>query len=284
MAKPLPASCGDPSPLHFTGKQLDAETGNDDFGARYLGSNMARWLTPDWSAHAQSVPYGDLTNPQSLNLYAYVLNNPITHLDADGHAIGEGPLAAGARAATHDCDNSPDSRCDGYPSLGDPMSTPYTEEVAQQAAQAQAQRSKGPVSVEPADLNSPEIAPLLDLNHKRSDSDYIGNHECVDLTKNFSRMGDVSAGHQWYPGEKVSDAKDLKEGTAIANFNDKGRFPDKHTYNSGIYLGPGVNGSIWILDQWPGNSPRAREVHLDSRREPADNAGAYRVILLGPWR
>lgn len=97
-------------------------------------------------------------------------------------------------------------------------------------------------------------------------------------------MGDVSAGHQWYPGEKVSDAKNLKRGTAIANFNDKGRFPNKHEWNSGIYLGRGVNGSIWILDQWPGHSPAPREVHLDNRMFPADNAGAYSVILLGPWR
>ena len=31
------------------------------------------------------MPYAKLDNPQSLNLYAYVLNNPLTLLDLDGH-------------------------------------------------------------------------------------------------------------------------------------------------------------------------------------------------------
>jgi hypothetical protein len=31
------------------------------------------------------VPYADLTDPQTLNLYTYVRNNPLGHADADGH-------------------------------------------------------------------------------------------------------------------------------------------------------------------------------------------------------
>jgi hypothetical protein len=42
-------------------------------------------MTPDWSAQAEPVPYARLDNPQSLNLYAYVLNNPVTSVDPDGH-------------------------------------------------------------------------------------------------------------------------------------------------------------------------------------------------------
>ena len=34
----------------FEGKERDAETGNDDFGARYYSSNFGRWLSPDWSS------------------------------------------------------------------------------------------------------------------------------------------------------------------------------------------------------------------------------------------
>jgi hypothetical protein len=34
------------------------------------------------------VPYAKLDNPQSLNLYSYVLNNPLSNLDTDGHACG----------------------------------------------------------------------------------------------------------------------------------------------------------------------------------------------------
>jgi RHS repeat-associated protein len=72
---------------HFTGKERDAESGNDYFGARYYASSMGRWLSPDWSAKIEPVPYAKLSNPQTLNLYAYVVNNPLAHADADGHTI-----------------------------------------------------------------------------------------------------------------------------------------------------------------------------------------------------
>jgi hypothetical protein len=42
-------------------------------------------MTPDWAAQAEPVPYAKLDNPQSLNLYTYVFNNPVTLTDADGH-------------------------------------------------------------------------------------------------------------------------------------------------------------------------------------------------------
>jgi RHS repeat-associated protein len=73
-------------PSRFTGKERDTESGNDYFGARYYASSMGRFLSPDWSAKREPVPYAKLDNPQSLNLYAYVFNNPLIHIDADGHA------------------------------------------------------------------------------------------------------------------------------------------------------------------------------------------------------
>ena len=53
---------------HFTGKERDTESGLDYFGARYYGSNMGRFMSPDWAAKAEPVPYAKLDNPQSLNL------------------------------------------------------------------------------------------------------------------------------------------------------------------------------------------------------------------------
>jgi len=73
------------SQFRFTGKERDAESGNDYFGARYYASSMGRFLSPDWSAKVEPVPYAKLDNPQSLNLYAYVGNNPLGRIDADGH-------------------------------------------------------------------------------------------------------------------------------------------------------------------------------------------------------
>src|SRR5205807_2598684 len=69
----------------FTGKERDTETGLDYFGARYYGNWLGRWVSADWSATPVPVPYADLGDPQSLNLYTYVRNLPTTHVDADGH-------------------------------------------------------------------------------------------------------------------------------------------------------------------------------------------------------
>jgi len=71
---------------HFTGKERDTESGNDYFDARYYSSAMGRFMSPDWSAKEEPIPYAKLGDPQSLNLYAYVYNNPITGVDPDGHA------------------------------------------------------------------------------------------------------------------------------------------------------------------------------------------------------
>ena len=73
-------------PPFITGKERDAESGLDYFGARYYGSNMGRFMSPDWSDPAQPVPYANLERPQSLNLYSYVENNPLSQVDDDGHS------------------------------------------------------------------------------------------------------------------------------------------------------------------------------------------------------
>ncbi|HKV04947.1 MAG TPA: RHS repeat-associated core domain-containing protein [Candidatus Acidoferrales bacterium] len=75
----------------FEGKERDTETGNDDFGARYYSSRLGRWLSADWSAVPAPVPYANLTNPQTLNLYAMVSDNPETFADLDGHQDGTNP-------------------------------------------------------------------------------------------------------------------------------------------------------------------------------------------------
>jgi RHS repeat-associated protein len=68
-----------------TGKERDAESGLDNFGARYYGSTMGRFMSPDGSDDPDPIPNSDLDSPQSLNRYSYVLNNPLTNTDPDGH-------------------------------------------------------------------------------------------------------------------------------------------------------------------------------------------------------
>src|ERR1700739_1579081 len=74
------ATTGGFSQSLFTGKERDAESGNDSFGARYSGSSMGRFLAPDPSGLLAQKPQ----NPQSWNLYTYALNNPLINLDPTG--------------------------------------------------------------------------------------------------------------------------------------------------------------------------------------------------------
>lgn len=64
----------------FTGKERDAESGLDNFGARYDASSMGRFM----SADPVFISADRLTDPQSLNLYAYVRNNPLSLVDPTG--------------------------------------------------------------------------------------------------------------------------------------------------------------------------------------------------------
>ncbi len=68
------------SQSRYTGKERDAESGLDYFGARYYASTMGRFSSPDPSG----LYYADPTNPQSLNLYSYALNNPLKNTDPTG--------------------------------------------------------------------------------------------------------------------------------------------------------------------------------------------------------
>src|SRR5438477_2046578 len=60
-----------------TGKERDSESGLDNFGARYDASTMGRFMTPDPLG-------GHMEDPQTLNKYAYVRNNPTTLTDPTG--------------------------------------------------------------------------------------------------------------------------------------------------------------------------------------------------------
>jgi len=70
---------------HFTGKERDVESGLDYFEARYFTSDLARFMTPDWAAKPTAVPYAEYGNPQSLDLYQYMRNDPLGGVDPNGH-------------------------------------------------------------------------------------------------------------------------------------------------------------------------------------------------------
>ncbi len=67
------------SAFNLTGKERDAESGLDNFGARYMSSQFGRFMSPDPSN--QSV---DFELPQTWNRYSYVLNNPLSMVGRNG--------------------------------------------------------------------------------------------------------------------------------------------------------------------------------------------------------
>ena len=69
-----------PTDKRFTGQVLDQSTGLYDYGARSLDPLLGRFCQPD-----SIVP--DHRNPQSLNRYAYALNNPLKYIDPTGHYV-----------------------------------------------------------------------------------------------------------------------------------------------------------------------------------------------------
>jgi RHS repeat-associated protein len=74
---------GGGQPRKFTGKERDAETGLDYFGARYYGSRIGRFTTVDPVYTWQE----NLLDPQRWNRYAYARNNPLRYVDPDGRTI-----------------------------------------------------------------------------------------------------------------------------------------------------------------------------------------------------
>ena len=68
--------------LKFSGKERDAESGLDYFGARYYDKNQYRFISVDPSTSPNEALY----HPQLFNLFSYCRNNPITFLDPGGNA------------------------------------------------------------------------------------------------------------------------------------------------------------------------------------------------------
>jgi len=68
------------------------------------GHEMGRFLSPDWNNDPEPVPWADFSDPQSLNLYSYVGNNPLSHEDPDGHMCDGGSTDANGVFTFH-CSN-----------------------------------------------------------------------------------------------------------------------------------------------------------------------------------
>ena len=66
----------------FTQKEQDRESGLSYFGSRFLAVSLARFTRVD--PLADDLPSSWLESPQRLNLYSYVVNNPLKFVDPAG--------------------------------------------------------------------------------------------------------------------------------------------------------------------------------------------------------
>ncbi|WP_242631631.1 RHS repeat-associated core domain-containing protein [Sedimentibacter sp. zth1] len=62
----------------YTGHLYDGKASLVYMNARWYNPNVGRFMTEDTYR-------GDISNPQSLNQYAYALNNPVNYVDPTGH-------------------------------------------------------------------------------------------------------------------------------------------------------------------------------------------------------
>ena len=97
----------DTNDIHFTGKEREVESGLDYFGARYYGSNMGRFTSPDPYDIVTHKNLGQspkqrmqllqsfISNPQAWNKYAYGLNNPLKNVDVGGNCSVPAGLQGG---------------------------------------------------------------------------------------------------------------------------------------------------------------------------------------------
>jgi RHS repeat-associated protein len=179
----------------FTGKERDTESGLDNFGARYFGSSLGRFMTPDWAARPTTVPYAEFSDPQSLNLYNYVRNDPISRIDRDGHY----EVNASNCGDDTKCQKRWEKATDKFEKRREKDLNSKKADVRAAAAAYGAKGEANGVHVGFADLASQNINGSVDVSGST-----LGT-ENIQVTLDFGRAG--SAETQTHEGTHVMDDK-----------------------------------------------------------------------------
>lgn len=181
---------------HFTGRERDTESGLDYFGARYYASSMGRFMSPDWSIQAEPVPYAKFEDPQSLNLYGYVKNSPLSRVDLDGH---QEPGGSGA-SSRGGSENDPEGDMESFEAF-------YGARQARRAL-----RPISPAEAEAFGWPTSQLNPVAEAFRERYTSGFGGrwgsnitrnqNASIADLMKGagYNIVGGVEGKEEWLPG------------------------------------------------------------------------------------
>ncbi len=89
----------------FTGQRYIAELGIYHFNARFYSPKLGRFLSAD-------TLMSGFANPQSLNRFSYVANNPLRYTDPTGHMMCD---FCGGEGGSYTPSPAPDDYCDTHP-------------------------------------------------------------------------------------------------------------------------------------------------------------------------
>jgi RHS repeat-associated protein len=263
-------------PQRYTTYLRDENRSDDAQMRRYN-----RW----WNRFDQPDPYNgsyNLLDPQSLNRYSYVQNDPVNFVDPTGldgiddddvyyvYTRGK-PWRFSGRGGSlfNGIDQAAEENLDGPgTSVGgsvpqEPSKPSFTEQTC------------GPFVV-------PHAATL-------ENAKCIGTGDCVPLVQNpIEILGQQYPGlphtSNWRQGDSVRHSRSpIKPGTVIATFDSNtGKYPTtsragyKH---AAIYLGKDSTG-IWVIEQFiPLQNIQKRHIDYNDKKTPSNNGNQFSVVL-----
>ena len=185
----------------FTGKERDSESGLDYFGARYYGSALGRFTSADPLG-------GELANPQSLNRYAYALNNPLRFTDPTGMYVCKDDPKDGSSHCASDQDKAFEQSLDA-------LRNSKNSDVARAAAAYGGVNDANGVTVGFADLGKTDEGGVT-----RSTLGADANGKLFaqsDVTINSGSTGTALSSDIGHEGSHVADAQDMVRGITITN-------------------------------------------------------------------
>ena len=119
----------DADEVPFTGgEQYDTESGLYSYKYRSYNPQLGRWMSPDPSDEE----FARVSNPQSLNLYSYVINDPLKYVDRLGLAT-----ACICYTSPDKCINTGLTDIDGQPILLPPPDANHNHKLVVRMVQGQ---------------------------------------------------------------------------------------------------------------------------------------------------
>jgi len=191
----------------FTGQREMADLGIYDYGARFYSPKLGRFLSAD------SIMPG-FDNPQNLNRFSYVRNNPLRYIDPTGHMITDGCQTEGCTLPSPLPPPPPPPAPEPDPEPG-PIFEPPTEPVPGPIVEPPTEPDPGPIFEPPTDpilvIEIPGVIPDVLLSSGNSSI-------CHQLSVAYS-MELMKLSHQDYliKGwlEKLRGLTDEKQRTEI---------------------------------------------------------------------